>query len=110
MLVDGNVIYPNRPDLRQKSFWLCAPCGAYVGCHEGTNKPFGTLADYETRRARNRAHAEFDPIWQLGWMNRKQAYAWLASKLGIDFERCHIGMFDAATCASVARIAGEFNK
>lgn len=34
--VDGTVIYPHRPDLANRKFYICRPCNAYVGCH----KPF----------------------------------------------------------------------
>ena len=28
---------------------LCSPCNAYVGVHDGTNKPLGRLANAELR-------------------------------------------------------------
>jgi hypothetical protein len=35
---------------------------------------------------------------------RGEAYAWLAEKLGIPVQRCHIGEFDATRCREVVRI------
>lgn len=107
-LVDGTVIYPDRPDLHHKRFWRCDPCEAHVGCHDpnprfgydGT-QPLGRLANEGLRRAKNRAHALFDPLWRSGRMTRVQAYAWLAKKLGIAVEACHIGEFDEAMCLRV---------
>lgn len=99
--VNGDVIYPHRPDLRHKWFWRCEPCGAYVGCHGLSQNPLGTLADAETRKARNQAHAAFDPLWRSGRMKRTAAYQWLAEQLGIEFADCHIARFDATTCAAV---------
>lgn len=107
-LVGGDVIYPHRPDLRYRRFWLCAPCDAYVGCHEGTERPLGRLANSELRQAKIAAHAAFDPLWRPlnghRRMTRKAAYGWLARELRIERENCHIGMFDVATCRRVVEI------
>jgi hypothetical protein len=93
-LTDGRVIYPHRPDLAKKSFWLCK-CGAYCGCHPGTTSALGSPAGPDTRRARSAAHAAFDPLWRSGEMTRNEAYTWLAQSLGIPQGRCHIGMMTA---------------
>jgi hypothetical protein len=103
-LVDGSVIYPHRPDLFAKKFYQCAPCDAYVGCHDGTTKPLGRLANAALRAAKKRAHAAFDPIWKSGQKKRGSAYAWLADRLGIDKQDCHIGMFDVDQCRRVVEI------
>lgn len=109
-LVSGRAIYPRRPDLFNKRFWRCSPCDAYVGCHpasggngDGT-KPLGRLANKDLRQAKMRAHAAFDPLWKSGRMRRKEAYGWLAEKLGIDPADCHIGMMDEATCSRVVEV------
>lgn len=106
--VSGDRIYPHRPDLASKVFWLCAPCHAYVGCHPGTDRPLGRVANAELRRAKQRAHASFDPIWKNGHASRKKAYAVLAEKLGIPVEDCHIGMFDVEMCERVVSICDWF--
>ncbi len=100
-LRDGMAVYPHRPDLKHKHFWVCNDCDAWVGCHPGTNRPLGRLANGALRRAKMAAHAAFDPLWKSGAMRRKQAYTWLAGKLGIAVENCHIGMFDEADCQRV---------
>jgi hypothetical protein len=101
-LVHGDVVYPHRPDLSGKLFYRCAPCGAYVGCHPGTKKPLGVLANAELRRVRSEAHAVFDPKWRSGaWGSRHEAYAKLAMLLGIATDNCHIGGFDVDTCKKV---------
>lgn len=113
VLVTGDVVYKKRPDLKHLSFWLCAPCDAYVGCHkaglgfgDGT-RPLGTLANAELRAARNKAHAAFDPIWQSGSMGRRKAYGWLAQALGISVKRTHIAEFDLATCEQVVKLCSN---
>ncbi len=102
-LVNGDAIYPHRKDLYNLKFWLCKPCGAYVGCHKNSknNAPLGRLANAELRKAKSDAHAKFDPVWKSGRKTRSSAYLWLANELGIKFSECHIGMFDLAMCKKV---------
>lgn len=107
-LVSGTRIYPHRTDLVHLRFFLCAACNAWVGCHRD-GRPLGTLADAATRDARQRAHAAFDPLWKSSIEPgaRSRAYRWLAGKLRIRVEECHIGHFDRHTCALVALLARE---
>lgn len=102
-LVTGAVIYPHRPDLHGLRFWQCAPCDAFVGCHKNGDgmTPLGTPANKETREARKRAHAAFDPIWRDGSTSRKKAYNWLASTLGYQQGKCHISWMNAEECNRV---------
>jgi hypothetical protein len=109
-LVGGDRIYPHRKDLYSKKFYLCDPCNAYVGCHQGTQKPLGRLANKELRNAKMQAHRAFDPIWKSGQLSRSQAYAWLADRLGIPGDECHIGMFDVETCLEVVKAVGSLEK
>ena len=77
----------------------------YVGCHKDGDgrKPKGTLADFETREARKKAHACFDPMWmgKGAPMKREAAYLWLANTLGISRDETHIGLFDVTRCERV---------
>lgn len=95
--------------------WNFPECDAYVGCHPGTTKPLGRLANRELREAKKRAHAHFDPLWRakIQFGHRKKAargaaYKWLAAQLGIAFEDCHIGMFDVAQCEAVVKLCKPF--
>lgn len=114
-LVTGKAIYPHRPDLYQLRFWQCEPCDAYVGCHkpnarmgfDGT-QPLGRLANAELRKAKSLAHEAFDPLWQDGYMSRKQAYAWLSYQLAIDTKDCHIGEFDVVRCMLVEQVCDAY--
>jgi len=87
--------------------YLCRPCHAYVGCHKGTNRPLGRLADAELRDWKKRAHAAFDPLWKQGYMERRGAYAWLGGALEKKKEDCHIGMFDVDTCKKAVEVCQE---
>jgi hypothetical protein len=102
-LCTGREIYPNRGDLERLKFWKCETCrDVYVGCYKGTNSPMGTLANQALRKARMIAHQKFDRIWREDHdVSRDDAYAWLGRRLGLSQERCHIGMFDLATCRLV---------
>lgn len=85
-------------------------CGAHIGCHLNTDRPLGTMATEETRRARQAAHAIFDPLWKTGKMKRRQAYGWLAEKLHIDRALCHIGEFSVEQCKEVVRVCTELRE
>lgn len=37
-------------------------------------------------------------------MKRRAGYRWLAARLGIPEDQCHIGMFDVAMCRRVIEI------
>lgn len=80
------------------------PCQAWVGCHPGTENPLGGLANAELRKAKQAAHAVFDPIWRNAVEDgnrgkaRRKAYRWLAGSLGIPEKQCHIGYMDVDQC------------
>ncbi len=107
-LVDSAEVYNGRS---YGMIWLCRPCEAWVGTHAGTRShhPLGTLADAETREARKAAHAAFDPLWRAKMRRdgaskteaRLAGYAWLAKRMGMRTNECHIAMFDAEQCRRV---------
>lgn len=114
-IVSGDKIYPHRPDLAGRNFYLCTLCDAWVGCHAGTTKPLGRLAKGELRRAKRAAHAAFDPLWKAKMRRdrcskkkaRSAGYRWLAEQLEIPPKECHIGMFDISTCWRVVEICRQ---
>jgi hypothetical protein len=73
-------------------------CRAYVGMHQFTNIPLGSLADSATRRARAGVKEVFNALWRSGRMTREQAYKWLAGELGMKPSETHIGWMDVQTC------------
>lgn len=110
-------IYPHRPDLWNEPMWICA-CGAYTGCHKGTERPKGRPAAKATRRARQDAHAAFDRLWQTKMRRdacpqseaRKAGYKWLSEQLGIDPKDTHIGMMDRATAQRVTALCRRYHR
>ena len=78
-------------------------CGAYVGVHEGTKKPKGTLADSELRNKKIRAHRAIDRIVKAGCMSRDGVYVWLSGRLNLPYEETHIGYFSDYLCEETIR-------
>lgn len=112
VLVDGRAIYPGRPDLRQKLFWACVSCEAWVGCHPGTKAALGRLANASLRKLKHEVHEVFDPHW-ISAPDRKaartRAYARLAQEMGLPPEQCHIGMFDEERCRAALAVVNQWN-
>ena len=108
-LVGGDVLYPHRSDLVGKKFWRCVPCGAYVGTHANskTHEPLGRLANAELRKAKQAAHALFDPFWHSQGWKRRRAYSWLAEQMGKTRAEAHIGKFDVPECQKLIAILNE---
>lgn len=88
--------------------YICRPCDAYVGCHKGTIKAFGRLADAELRHYKHLAHGIFDMIWKNHFMDRHNAYTWLSKQLGSERELTHMGMFDVEECKKVIEISKNY--
>lgn len=98
--------------------WRCAPCSAWVGCHKGTNRPLGRLANAELRKAKRAAHDAFDALWR-GKMRRHRgtqkqaraaASAWLAEQIKIEAKDCRIGMMDVVDCRRVVDVCSNLPK
>lgn len=105
-LVTQHQVYGRRYG-RGGWIWACSRwpvCDSYVGCHPGTTKPLGTMANSALRRARSKAHEAFDPLWKDRHMNRNKAYAKLAKDFGF---KVHIGQSDLATCGRIEAWAKE---
>ena len=108
-LVRGARVYPGAnmtAHYYMKWFWLCEPCRAWVGTHKDDPRytPLGRLANAELRRAKQQAHAAFDPIWKHGAMTRERAYKWLARAIGRPDCAVHIGEMDVEACVEVVRV------
>ena len=78
--------------------YYCKPCNAYVGCHNNSKAPLGTMANEETREWRKKAHATFDPVWKRGGGNRNRAYKSLKKHFG---KEIHIGESDIQMCKEI---------
>ena len=104
----GNVELVNNSEIYgQERGWplvhRCTTCGARVGCHPDTDIPLGTLADGPTMKARQEAHAAFDPLWRgkTSW-HRQEAFRALARAMGV--QKAHIAHFDEKECGRVIEL------
>lgn len=105
-LVSGSVVYPHRPDLHQNQFWQCAPCNAYIRCHEGTSLPAGTLANAELRMARIETHEIFDSLWKVAGYNRRSLYTLLRERTGVK----NLGTADLKDCETVRKFCVQMQR
>jgi hypothetical protein len=83
---------------RSYMIYLCRKCDAYVGCHNNTIEPLGTMADKELRDWRQKAHALFDPLWQPDREKRKELYKEIAKSFG---QVVHIAEADIEMCKNI---------
>ena len=100
--------------------YLCEPCRAWVGVHRGTDppRPLGRLANTELRALKIQAHAQFDRLWLAAarlrhWSkgkSRRLGYTWLATEMGVDRKKCHIGYFDVKQTKRVIEICSAIGK
>ena len=78
--------------------YYCKGCDAYVGCHQNTKRPLGTMANRELRFWRMRTHASLDPLWKNGSKRRAEVYIMLNKHFG---KEIHIGESDIQTCKNI---------
>jgi hypothetical protein len=97
-----------RSDSEWPFIYYCPSCEASVGCHKGTRRPLGRMADSSIRNLRKAAHFHFDRIWQQGFLERNEAYAWLAEQLGVEREKCHFGFLRAKHLVEAISICKQY--
>lgn len=97
VISDGTVIYGRS----YGRVWICPnypECDSYVGCHPGSRRPLGRMANKELRALKIQVHKAFDGLWKSRMMKRSEAYKWLADAMKIPQRECHVGMFDEDSC------------
>lgn len=113
VLVNGVEVYPDKPDLANRHYWLCRPCGAWCSVHDNSKRfpPLGTLANAELRVQRKRVYAEVDELRLLAKIERIAALEWLAKMLGREGRRLHISDLREGDCMSALLIlAARLNR
>ena len=112
-LVDSIEIYGTSYGMA----YYCKPCDALTNCHEGTTVALGRLANKELRYWKRVVHECFDPLWKKAVEDgrkkheaRNAAYEWLAKKMNISIELCHVGMFDIEQCKLACEICKPYLK
>lgn len=107
--VDGRQVYPHRPDLHHRRFYVCWVCRAWAP-RAISGAPMARLANARTRRLRQQAHQAFDPVWQKGRMSRSQAYAWLRNALGLTSGQCHMAWMSDSNLEAVIAQCGWMHR
>lgn len=108
LLKDASYVY--GPDSYGGKVYVCShypACDSYVGVHQGTALPKGSLADRSLRKKRILAHQTFDQIWKHGILNRQDAYRWLADKFCLEIWQAHIGNFSDYMCEQLIQEASK---
>lgn len=112
----GAVIFTSNSRLYGREYgsgkmYYCTQCGAYVGTHKPRpEEALGILGNKEMRDMKMRCHALFDTKWKneptsrKRHIARKNAYQWLADKLGISVDDCHFGYFNMDMLNSAYKI------
>lgn len=93
-----------RLGLEREKFYQCQNCNARVGCHKGSTRPLGNLANEALRMKRVETHQVFDSFWKERGMSRTQGYKWMAKKLRLSEELAHIGGFEMDRCQKLIRL------
>ena len=93
-----------RLGIERQSFYQCQNCNARVGCHPGSTRPLGNLANEALRMKRMETHHVFDSFCKERGMSRTQAYKWMAKKMRLSEELAHIGGFEIDRCQKLIKL------
>ena len=107
-LVSASKVYGSAAAIRlgieRQNFYQCQNCNARVGCHPGSTRPLGNLANEALRMKRLETHHVFDSFWKERGMSRTQAYKWMAQKMRLSEELAHIGGFEMDRCQKLIKL------
>ncbi len=100
--------------LKKSVHGLFYGCPSWPSC-KGTHgahpdgRPKGIPGDKKTRLARIAAHEAFDPLFKgtKSIMREHEAYAWMATEMGLSTYEAHIAMFDIAKCEKLIQIVNK---
>ena len=110
-LVPASAIYGEsaavRLGLQNEYIYQCQNCNARVGCHKGTNRALGNVANEALRLKRIETHRVFDGFWRQRKMSRTRAYHWLAENMNLPAGKAHIGGFEMDQCQRVIDLCAE---
>ena len=106
-LVPAKAVYgesTGRLGMTGEYLYQCQNCNARVGCHKGTTRALGNVANEVLRLKRMETHRVFDALWKRRHMTRTGAYRWLAAELHLPEGRAHIGGFEMDQCQKVIEL------
>lgn len=112
-LVCAEDVYGRRTALRlgieEEMIHQCQNCGARVGCHKGSTRPLGQVANEILRLKRMETHKVFDGFWRRRGMGRSDAYKWLAGQMGLPEKKTHIAGFEVDQCQRVIDLCRKYD-
>ena len=97
----SNAVVYGEPLGKSHMIYYCSDCGAYVGCHNNTRKPLGTMANAELRKLRIRAHNHIDKLYKNGGITRKELYKGLKLYFG---KEVHVGESNKEMCMELINL------
>ncbi len=100
--VENKVLYGKNLG-KSYMIWVCYSCDVYVGCHNNTKTPLGTMANVLLRKLRIKCHNKLDLLWN----NKRQridVYKWIADKMKLPLEKAHISHFNKIQCKKFLKI------
>lgn len=101
---DNSMIYWKNYGKSYKCFY-CKDCDAYVWVHENNkDRPLGTMANWELREWRKKAHFILDPIRKNKIHSRSSIYGQLAEYF---WEETHIGESNILVCKKIINFLKE---
>ena len=100
----------NRLKLWNEWLYQCQNCSARVGCHKGTKRPLGNVANKALRLKRMETHQVFDSFWRDQGMTRTAAYKWLSEQMALPENQTHIGGFEIDQCQQVIDLCRRTEK
>ena len=109
-LVPARAVYGSavkRLGLEKEYLYQCQNCNARVGCHKGTTRPLGHVANETLRLKRMETHQVFDAFWKHKGMSRTKGYRWLAGQMGLPLADCHFGYFDLQQLRQAYRLLSD---
>ena len=112
-LVPASSIYGESAQrLGMKEEWLyqCQNCNARVGCHKGTKRPLGNVANEVLRLKRMETHQVFDSFWRAKRMSRTKANRWLSEQMELPESKAHIGGFEMEQCQRLIELCRKEQK
>ena len=98
----GNLMLPQWSDRSLSTATFLEECR--VGCHKGTTRALGNVANEVLRLKRMETHRMFDALWKRQRMTRTHAYRWLAAELHLAEGRAHIAGFEMDQCQKVIEL------
>lgn len=100
----------SRLKLQNEYIYQCQNCNARVGCHKGSMRPLGNVANETLRLKRMETHQVFDAFWRHKGMSRSKGYRWLAEQMGLPERLTHIGGFEMDQCQKVIDLCRKMNE